>query len=203
MSAASLSIRSAQAAAELPLYRFSLPQYHEMQRAGILQEDDPVELIEGLLVQRTRKTPRHVVVRTLLMKIFYDVLPADWIFRIQSALHLPDSMPEPDVAIVRGIPRDYANHHPASTDCALVIEVADASLVIDRGIKRAVYARDSIAEYWIVNLVDEQIEVYSEPSGLVALPEYRSLNTFRAGDSISLSLDGAEIASIPVAAILP
>ena len=191
---------------ELPssrIWRLSVEQYHEMLRTGILQEDDPVELIDGLLVQRTRKSPRHAVARTLLMKTLHGVLPAGWIFRIQSALHFADSMPEPDVAIVRGVRRNYADHHPTNRDCALVIEVADDSLEIDRGIKWRTYARHSIAEYWIVNLPDEQIDVYSEPSGLVARPGYRAMQTFRAGESIPLNLDGVEVALIPVTAVLP
>jgi Uma2 family endonuclease len=74
-----------------------------------------------------------------------------------------NSVPEPDVAVVQGSPRDFADRHPSTA--ALIVEVADSSLAYDRTHKLASYARNGIAEYWIVNLVDRRLEVYREPAG--------------------------------------
>jgi Uma2 family endonuclease len=81
--------------------------------------------------------------------------------------------------------------------------VSDSTLAVDRSLKQAIYARHSIEEYWIVNLPEEQVEVYSDPSGLVASPQYHSLQTFRRGESIPLNLGGVEVASVRVTDILP
>src|SRR5205823_2588074 len=92
-------------------------------------------------------------------------LPPDWSLRIQSAITLSDSEPEPDLAVVRGDERRYAAHHPRPADVGLLIEVADSTLLGDRADKGRIYARAGIAIYWIVNLIDRQVEVYSAPSG--------------------------------------
>jgi Uma2 family endonuclease len=187
----------------LPIYRLRVDDYLAMHEHGIITDDTPVELLEGLLVEPMVRRPPHDTALGLLQDALVAALPSGWILRVQSGLQLTDSVPEPDIAIVHGDRRDFATHHPTNENCGLVIEVADSSLAVDRGPKLAVYARHSITEYWIVNLTDEQIEVCSDATGLVADPEYRSLRIFRAGESIPLTLDGVEIATIPVSQLLP
>ena len=95
-----------------------------------------------------------------------------WYVRIQAPITLSDGEPEPDLALVRGDRRDYLQHHPGPGDVVLVVEVADTSLARDRGIKKQTYAHAGIPAYWIVNLLERQIEVYTEPSGAAATPDY-------------------------------
>jgi Uma2 family endonuclease len=86
-----------------------------------------------------------------------------WLVRAQDPIALDaESEPEPDVAVVPGLPRDYLAEHPARP--ALLVEVAESSLAFDRGHKGSLYARAGIADYWIVNLVDEVLEVYRRPA---------------------------------------
>jgi Uma2 family endonuclease len=86
-----------------------------------------------------------------------------WLVRAQDPVALDaESEPEPDVAVVPGRPRDYLAEHP--TRPALLVEVAESSLAFDRGHKGSLYARAGLADYWIVNLVDEVLEVYRGPA---------------------------------------
>jgi Uma2 family endonuclease len=94
-------------------------------------------------------------------------------------------------------------HHPTAGDAGLLIEVADSSLLRDQRDKTRIYARANIPCYWIVNLVDQRIEVYTQPSGPTAVPAYGAFQTYQPGDSIPLVLDGNVVASLPVADLLP
>src|SRR5439155_1905837 len=126
-----------------------------------------------------------------------------WLLRIQQTLVLSDSQPEPDFSIVRGAPRTYLTRHPGPADVGLVIEVADSSLLRDQRDKTRIYARAGISVYWIVNLVDQQVEVYTQPSGVTAVPAYGAFQNFQPGDAVPLVLDGATVAAIPAADLLP
>ena len=123
-----------------PVLRFSVAQYHEMIRTGIIQDDDPVELLEGWLVTKMNKNPPHVLATKLVANAFARLLPPGWHAATQDPITTDASEPEPDVSIVRGDPRDYADRHPEPADAAIVIEVADTTLARDRGIKRRIYA---------------------------------------------------------------
>jgi Uma2 family endonuclease len=129
-------------------------------------------------------------------------LGRSWRIRVQLPLALgPDSEPEPDVSVVRGTPRDAPSGHP--TTAALVVEVADSSLRLDRGPKARVYARAGIADYWIVNLIDRVLEVHREPSGPRpgGQSAYAAVHTLDA-DAIIAPL-AAPPARIAVADLLP
>jgi Uma2 family endonuclease len=129
-------------------------------------------------------------------------LPAAWDLRVQSAIVLGDSQPEPDFAVVRGSPADYETRQPGPADVGLVIEVADSSLLRDQRDKTRIYARAALPCYWIVNLVDRQIEVYGQPSGPTTVPAYGSLQLYQPGDSIPLILDGATAGTVAVSDLL-
>ena len=106
--------------------------------------------------------------------------------------------PEPDVAIVRGTDDDYEHRHPGPTDVGLLVEVSDATLDRDRDEKRPAYARGGIAVYWIINLVDRQVEVYTDPG-----PDgYRSSRVFTPGQVVPVVIDGRQIGQIAVDDIL-
>lgn len=97
----------------------------------------------------------------------------------------------------------YATHHPKAADIGLVIEVADSTLEGDRIDKARIYAEAGIAHYWIVNLVDRQVEVYTFPSGSSAVPSFGRRKYHPSGDQVILSLDAVTVAGIPVTDLLP
>jgi Uma2 family endonuclease len=184
-----------------PVFRLSVDQYHAMIREGIITEDDPVELLEGVLVLKMGKNPNHPLAVRLLTTVMDRVLPSGFHFKAQEPITLSDGEPEPDGAVVRGGPRDYADRHPGPADVALVIEVADTSLDRDRGVKLRSYARAGIAEYWIVNLVDGIVEVYGRPGMKGRTPGYAEPVIKHSGEELSLSVAGAR--AIAVDEILP
>src|SRR6266496_1478704 len=159
------------------LARFSVARYQRMIETGILTPEDKVELLENYVVLKMPRNPRHdSTIQHMLEKLFPH-RPAGWSLRVQSALTLPDSQPEPDFALVRGSAANYAHRHPGPSDTGLVIEVADSSLLRDQRDKTRIYARAGIPLYWIVNLVDQRIEVYGQPSGPTPVPAYGSFMT--------------------------
>lgn len=178
--------------------RFSVPEYHQLIEIGMLTEDDNLELLEGYLVHKMSRNPPRDASLQKISKKLYRLLPAGWDVRIQSAVTLPESEPEPDVAVVRGDENTYVHRHPGPADIGLLIEVSDATLAADRIDKGRIYARADITCYWIVNLVNRQVEVYTQPSGPVAAPAYAQQATYRPGDAVPLILDGAAAATIPV-----
>jgi Uma2 family endonuclease len=149
--------------AERPvLHRWTCHEYQRLIDHGLLHEDDPVELLDGLLLV---KEPQHSLHRTavlLVAKAAERAFGEGWFVQTQSPIILDDrSEPEPDVCVVRGSPRDYVESHP--TRPALIVEVAQAGLRIARGRKAAAYARARISDYWIVNLIDRVLEVHRAP----------------------------------------
>lgn len=185
------------------LRRFTVTEYHRLIELGILTEDDSVELLEGYLVLKKSRNPLHDGTIHRVHKQLVKILPTGWDIRIQSAVTFTDSEPEPDLAVVREDPDGYTTHHPYASDIGLVIEVADSTLSGDRADKGRIYARAGIACYWIVNLPDRQVEVYTLPSGPVSVPTYGQRQDFPAPALITLTLGGQLVGSPPVQAILP
>src|SRR5438552_16305840 len=170
------------------VYRLTVDQYHAMIDAGVLTEDDSVELLEGVLVFKMPKNPPHTYSTQSAMRCFQGILPEPWLYRVQEPVTLTDGEPEPDGAIVRGALRDYLERHPGPADTALIIDVADSTLSQDRGIKLRSYARAGIPTYWIINLVERCIEVYTRPNAAVAEPTYDHRHVFAASDKLSVVL---------------
>lgn len=183
------------------LLRLSVEQYHEMGRQGILA-GEPVELLDGLLVRKMVKNPPHVIALNLLRDVLVRLGLQGWSVWIQDPTTLDTSEPEPDLMLVRGDLRDYADRHPSPEDVGLLVEVAEASLRFDRNFKQRLYARNRLRQYWIVNLIDEQIEVFAQPSGPSANPAYAEHRVYTRGQALPLRLDEVEV-SIPVNDILP
>jgi Uma2 family endonuclease len=186
-----------------PVHRFTVDEYHLMVRAGILTEDDPVELLEGWIVPKMPRNPRHDATIDEAQDVLRRHLPAGWRIRGQSAITTNDSEPEPDIAIVRGPAMRYSAAHPSPQDIAALIEVADSSLLRDRRDKGRLYARAGVSYYWILNLTDRQIEVYTDPTGPATNPSYRQRQDYGITASVSLVVDGQEVAQIPVTALVP
>lgn len=116
-----------------PLYRFSVEQYHRMIEAGVLTEDDRAELLEGVVTYKMTHNPPHDATISLLQSELLKRLPDEWVLRIQSAITLADSEPEPDLAGARGPARRYLRAHPGPRDLPLLIEVAETTLLQESG----------------------------------------------------------------------
>ena len=145
--------------------RFTVQEYHLMAEAGILHEDDRVELIKGEIVEMAPIGSNHAGHVNRLISLFTPRLGASAVVSIQNPIHLwDDTEPEPDLALLR--PRDdfYTQSHPTPEDILLVVEVADSSRDYDRQVKVPMYAEAGIVETWVVDLVSETIEVYRQPT---------------------------------------
>lgn len=186
-----------------PIYRLSVEQYHAMAKAGILDEDAPVELLDGWLVEKMTKNPPHSIATRRVRDALNRLIPDTWYADSQEPITTDDSEPEPDVRVARAEVRENRERHPTPEEVPLVVEVAESSLRRDRTTKLAIYARARIAVYWIVNLVDGRIEVYSEPSGPRNKPFYRSCREYGPSDEIPVVLDGALVGSLAVRDLLP
>jgi len=186
-----------------PIWRLRVDQYHQMIRTGILTDDDPVELLEGWLVTKMPKNPSHRLATQLTRELIERLLPPGWHVDVQEPITTETSEPEPDVMIVRGERRQYRDRHPRGDEVALVIEVSDTTLQRDRTLKKAIYARASIPIYWIINLSEAQIEVYTSPSGSSEKPDYQQRQDYRLDDQAPLVIDQQEIARIAARDILP
>ncbi len=192
------------------LHRFSLKDYARMGRLGLIENDDRVELLDGLLVKKMTKGPRHASVTYRIFVSLIHRLPAGWLPRQEFPIILPGgpvsgapSAPEPDVAVVRGDPGHYETRHPSPDDVALVVEVAGDARMLARdrkGLPR--YAWNQIPVVWIVNLSRNVIEVYTNPTGPGELPEYQAMIALKPGDPIAVVLDGAQAVVLDVGQIL-
>lgn len=188
---------------EAEFYRLTMDRYHRMIRAGILGEDDPVELLEGVLVARMPRNASHRGATHRARRVLQQRLPPGWYVDSQEPITLGASEPEPDVIVVRGGSDDFLERHPQPGEVALVIEVADSTLRRDRDWKQRIYAEAGIPTYWIVNLVDACLEVYTQPEPASVPPAYGRRRTLRAGEEIAVELDGRLTNPIPVESLLP
>ncbi|MBD1813800.1 Uma2 family endonuclease [Microcoleus vaginatus DQ-U2] len=185
------------------ILRLSIEQYHAIIQAGILTDDDSVELLEGWLVFKMPKNPSHRVTTRLVRTALENILPRGWYVDSQEPITLSNSEPEPDIVVVRGDTRQYVDRHPGAEDIALIIEVSDTTLQRDRTVKKRIYARAGIAIYWIVNLVEGLVEVYSQPLVEVEQPDYSQRLDFGRSAVIPIIIEGIEIGAIAVNSLLP
>ena len=142
-------------------YRWTREQYYKLGEVGILA-DKNVELIEGKVIEMSPIYSPHATIVTIVQELMSEIFGKGWVVRIQQPLSLgTDSDPQPDIAVITGKARDFMDAHP--TSAALVIEVAVSSLSYDRKQKASLYAKAGIKDYWIVNVEDEELEVYRRP----------------------------------------
>ena len=144
--------------------RFSIAEYHRLGELGFFGPDERVELIRGEIIQMAAKGRFHSVCNSLLVEELIILLARRARVRGQEPIILSNnSEPEPDVVIARNRSDRYLNYHPEPADILLVIEVSDSTLKYDRETKLCLYAESGIANYWIFNLVDSQLEMHGEP----------------------------------------
>lgn len=145
---------------------FTVEEYNRMPAAGILSEDERVELLEGEIIEMAAVGKRHASCVNLLVYSLTEQSQRRFIVSAQNPIELSDiSEPEPDVALLVWRHDFYRHQAPRPADVLLVIEVADSSLEYDRRVKLPLYALAGIPEFWLVNLVAERIEVYTQPAG--------------------------------------
>jgi len=187
---------------DLQTRRWRRVEYERLVDLGMFV-GERVELLAGWLVVREPQGSAHAAIVGHIGQILASAFGTGWHVRLHSPLALDnESEPEPDVAIVRGEPRDHLGAHPGTA--ALVVEVADSSLRLDRRLKGGLYARAGLPEYWIVNLADGVLEVHRRPEPAADAPHgwrYGSVEVLRPPATVTpLAAPGA---SIPVADLLP
>ena len=187
------------------LYRMSMEKYEAMVQSGVFSRRDRLQLVEGLLVGKHDRTSSPRFCFRDNSRCHPGAAPTGLACegREAAAHSRRASEPEPDIVVTRGKSQDYLKRHPEPVDVSLVIEVADSSLEEDRTLMARVYGGGGVARYWIVNLVDHQVEVYSLPSGTAEPLGYRHCEIFRPGQSIPVVIDETEVGRIAVADILP
>jgi Uma2 family endonuclease len=184
------------------LYRMSVDEYEALVQSGGLKSRNQFHLVNGYLVAKMTQNPPHWVADELCgAELTRVVPPGRYVVAAAKPVRLPgrDSEPEPDRCVARGTIRDYEDHHPGPDEIALIVEVADTSLAEDRALARQVYGPVGIPVYWIVNLGDRQVEVYTDP----APDGYLSTEIFPEGQSVPVVIDGQRLGQVAVSDILP
>ncbi len=164
-----------------PTRRFTVQEYHQLGAVGMLHEDDRIELLNGELVIMAPVGIRHIKTVRRLIRVLSQAFADHCLVDAQNPVWIDGhSEPQPDILLLRP-EADEREHSPQPEDVLLLVEVAESSLHYDRNDKLEAYARSGIAEYWIVNLVRNEVIIHRDPAGA----EYRSVTTARAGERIA------------------
>lgn len=183
--------------AAVETHRWTREEYERMAAAGLFPPDQRVELVDGVVYDMTPQSSFHATAVRLVEKVLERVFGEGYDVRTQMPLILdPDSEPEPDLAVVRGVTRDFRDQHP--TTAVLVVEAADSSLGHDRRRKAPLYARHGIPELWVIDLRGGSVRVHREPEGAT----YRSVAALGRTDSVR-PVAAPPGAPIPIADLLP
>ena len=186
-----------------PDFRFTVAQYQKMVAEGIISPDSRVELLNGKVVNKMARNPPHDTALSLTQDELEAALPAEWYIRVQMAVVLgKTSQPEPDIAVVHSPIKRYLKQHPVLKDIGMLVEIADSTLLQDRRDKAPIYAGGRIPWFWIVNVADKIVEVYSDPKG-GATPEYRKRQDYETGEKIPVVLGGKILGHVDVAKLFP
>jgi len=176
-----------------PHWRFTVDEYELMGKVGILAEDDRTELLDGEIYGISPIGPKHAKFVRRITRQLYRVA-GDMSIHVQDPIRLdPRSEPQPDLVVARPRRDEYESGHPTAQDILLVIEVADSTLALDRGVKIPIYAEQNINEVWIVDVKAEVVHVHTEPKG----KSYRTVRSLGIGDVLVPT--AVENVRIPVA----
>ena len=179
--------------------RITVDEYERIIASGSLNEPKKVELVDGYLVTKMAKSAEHGFSVKETLKGLERLLPPGWTSRKEEPVRIPAyDEPEPDVAIVRGSDADYRHRIPEATDAGLLVEVSATNVNVDRQLA-IIYSRGGIPVYWIVNLVDRWVEVYTDPGPT----GYASRKDFPSGQQVPVVIDGRQTGQIAVDDILP
>lgn len=171
---------------ELIYHEWTVADYHKMAEMGMFS-DKRVELLSGEIVYMSPIGKLHAANVKNLAKLFWSIIGEKTVISVQDPIILmDDSEAEPDLAILNWHDRSYADRLPNASDVLLVVEVADTTLEKDQKLKLPLYAQAGIPEYWIINLIDETLEQYTEPKGSL----YRVRRIYRKEDQLQHELLG-------------
>ncbi len=168
--------------------KFTINEYHQLVNLGFFTENDRIELIRGEIIHMAPKRISHSVCNSLLWKQLYQLLGEKAEIRVQEPITLlGNSEPEPDVVIAKKKADNYLSAHPIAADIILVIEISDSTLKYDKKTKLSLYAEAGINYYWIVNLVDNHLEVYTNPfASSQSEFAYRNKSIFLPNENIDI-----------------
>ena len=146
-------------------HRLTVDDYHQMAEAGILADDDRVELIEGEVLDMSPIGSLHAALVRVLARWLSEVAGRHAIVAVQDPIHLDDTNePQPDVALLKPRADCYASAHPGPADTLLVVEVAESSLAYDLGVKVPLYARHGVPEVWVVDAATRTTHRFRNPA---------------------------------------
>ncbi|MDP2825508.1 MAG: Uma2 family endonuclease [Sulfuritalea sp.] len=166
--------------AAMPYHRWSVDEYHQMAQAGLLDETDHVELIEGELIDMAPIGSKHAFRVDSVARALQLAAGKAFLVRVQNPILLGEhSEPQPDIAVVKD--KNYAEAHPCVEDVLLIVEVSDTTLAYDRDVKLSLYARHGIPEVWLLDVNAGELTVYREP----AEGQYRLIRKPTAVESVS------------------
>lgn len=165
--------------AALDKYSFTAEEFERMGEAGIFRQDARLELIEGEIFEMSPIGNAHAACVKFLTALLFRLFGDTYVIGVQDPIRPNDfSEPQPDVTLLRRRDDYYREGHPTPADTLLVIEVADTTVVKDKTVKVPLYARSGVPETWLVNIPEEQLEVYSAPLNGV----YRRVEVFGRGE---------------------
>lgn len=161
--------------------------YYKMVEIGVFRPEERVELMGGRIVEMSPQNSPHFTAIRLVEDTLWTIFSSGYDVRVQGPLDISSvSQPEPDITVVRGTIRDYARAHPTTAE--LVVEVSDSTLAYDRGEKASLYASAGVPDYWVLNLVDQCLEVHRDPIPMPGQPYgygYRSRTQYFANDAVT------------------
>jgi Uma2 family endonuclease len=187
----------------VPFLKLTREQVRAMEQHGIIYESSRIELLDGVLLEKEMPSPPHEAVSRRLNKHLSRLLPDDWFYQGNTSLDLAESEPIPDGAVVRGTIEDYDHAHPDAAATGIAIEISVSTLRFDRNFKLAKYASTGVPVYWIINLNDRQIEVFTDPETFKSPANYATQAVYKPGDRVPIVLDGVAVADVAVDDLLP
>lgn len=168
---------------ELTRRRFTAAEFLHLAEIGFLREEERVELIRGEIVEMSPINEAHASTTRRLIRLLTKTFGEQVIIGAQDPVQLGgDSLPQPNITVLRARNDFYSTQHPGPKDIVMLIEVSDRTLNYDRRVKSVLYAQAAVLEYWIVNLRARRVEVYREPQS----DGYRITIRFQPGESLSL-----------------
>ncbi len=183
-------------------YLFGVDDFYRMLELEVFPRESRVGLWNGRIYEKMAKTQAHVVSGNKVYITLVHALPQGWFVGGENPVTVaPDKAPLPDLIVLRGAPDDYIDRRPVAADVGLVIELSLSSLRIDTGPKLAAYASAGIPAYWVLNLKEGVIHVYSDP--IPSEGRFASMATVGRDGSVALTLDGVPVGPIAASDLLP
>ena len=187
---------------EVVPYLFTTDEFYRLLESEFFPREARVWLWEGRIYEKMAKTQAHAVSGNKVNITLMRALPPGWFVGGENPVTVAErKAPLPDLIVLRGEPDDYIDRRPGAADVGLVVEISLTSLKFDTGAKLSAYASVGIPAYWVVNLLDGVVLVYSDP--IPSEGRYASMATIKPGESFSFTLNGVEVGPIAASDLLP